>query len=236
MRDLSHLTAIAARGWRLEARGGSTQTARWGIRCAAATAEGRTPVYVYDVIGDSWMGGVTAGDFVQQLADIGDGGIDLHINSPGGSVFDGVAMYSALLNHPSDVTSYVDGIAASAASFLAMAGDRVEMEKPAKMMIHNASGLVLGQAKDMREMADLLDEVSGTIAQVYTDRAGGKLADWQDAMDNETWYSAQAAVDAGLADVVRNNDPGTRSGSSNAPEDRRTQLIRARARVALKGA
>lgn len=235
MRDLAHLAALAARGFQLEARSGGSSTTRWGVRCLKAQADGRTPVYVYDVIGDSWLGGVAAADFVQQLTDIGDGGIDLHINSPGGSVFDGVAMYSALLNHPSDVTSYVDGIAASAASFLAMAGDRVVVEKPAKMMIHNASGLVMGQGKDMREMADLLDEVSGTIAQVYTDRAGGKLADWQAAMDAETWYSAQAAVDAGLADRVNNDTPGTR-GSGNAPEDRRTQLIRARARVALKGA
>lgn len=195
----------------------------------AGEAADRAEVRIYGAIGSDWdEGDVTAARFVDQLKQITAPVIDLHINSPGGLVFDGIAIYSALLNHPARVEVHVDGIAASAASFVAMAGDRVEMEKPAKLMIHDAGGLVLGNAADMREMADLLDELSDTIAGIYADRAGGTAARWREAMRAETWYSASAAVKAGLADAVAND-------RSSAPDNhRRSQLIRARARVHLK--
>lgn len=187
-------------------------------------ANDSTAVYLYDEIG---MFGVTASDFVAELANVNTKAIDLHINSPGGSVFDGIAIHAALVNHKATVNTVVDGIAASAASFIAMAGDTRGIEKPASMMIHDASGLVLGNAADMRSMADLLDQMSDTIAGIYADRAGGTVNDWRDSMRAETWFTSSQAVAAGLADAVLNDNA--------APEDRRSQLIRARARVTLRG-
>lgn len=227
MRDLSKLVALADRGRVLAAvRPGEPGSLR-----VTAAAGGRTDVRVYGYIGSVWdEGGITAAGFAKELDRIGDGGIDLHLNSGGGSVFDAVAMHAALLNHPSDVVSYVDGVAASAASFLAMAGGEVVIEKPAKMMIHDAQGLTYGGPAEHAEMLELLNELSDTIAEMYADRAGGKVADWRAAMRDTTWYSSAQAVEAGLADRVANDS------KASAPEDRRSQLIRARARVALRGA
>jgi ATP-dependent protease ClpP protease subunit len=220
--NLHRLESLAERGRALT----KAPTAR-GDWYRIVAADDRAEVYLYDVISE-W--GVSASDFVRELRAINAPRIDLHLNSPGGLVFDGIAIYSALKNHPATVTSFVDGIAASAASFVAMAGDEIVMEKPAKMMIHNARGLTLGDPDDHREMADLLDELSDTIAEIYADRAGGTVAGWRTAMRKETWYSAAQAVEAGLADRVANDKQ-----HQAAPEDRRSQMIRARARVALGG-
>lgn len=162
-----------------------------------------TEVYVYDAIGEY---GVTAQDFIAELRGIRSPRIDLHLNSPGGQVFDGIAIYNALVNHPAMVTTYVDAVAASAASFIAMAGDEIIMEKNARLMIHDASGLCVGNARDMRELADLLDSLSDTIAEVYADRAGGTVEDWREAMRAETWYPAAEAVSAGLATRIAGED------------------------------
>src|SRR5690606_8034659 len=102
--------------------------------------------------------------------------------------------------HQAHVTVIVDSLAASIASVIAMAGDRVVMAKNATMMIHDGHGLSIGNAADMREMADLLDKVSDNIASVYAERAGGDVAEWRERMRAETWYSADEAVSAGLAD------------------------------------
>jgi ATP-dependent protease ClpP protease subunit len=192
----------------------------------------RAEVFLYGYIGDDYYEeDVTAASFTKALRGITAPAIDLRVNSPGGAVFDGIAIYTALLEHPATVDVYVDGVAASAASFVSMAGDTIAMQKPAKMMIHDASGIVLGNAADMQAMADLLDELSDTIAGIYADRAGGLTATWRDAMKAETWYSAAAAVEAGLADRVANDTTET------GPDDRHNQseLIRARARLLLKG-
>jgi ATP-dependent protease ClpP protease subunit len=225
--DLQRLVSLAQRG-RALARGAPRASAGEWFRITDA-AEDRAKVYIYGPIGDFWdEESVTAAAFVRQLDSITASAIELRINSPGGLVFDGVAIYSALKNHPAAVDVTVDGVAASAASFVSQAGDTVAIEKPAKMMIHDAGGLVLGTAKDMRQMADLLDELSDTIAGIYTDRAGGTLAAWREAMDAETWYGAEQAVAAGLADRVAGEQ-------ASAPEARRSKMIRARARAALKG-
>jgi ATP-dependent protease ClpP protease subunit len=167
-------------------------------------------IYIYDEIG--WFG-TTAQGFVDQLRDITAPRIDLHLNSPGGDVFDGFAIYQALLDHHATIHVLVDGLAASAASFIAQAGDRVTMGKAAMMMIHDAFGLAIGNAKDMRELADRLDTISNTIAGVYSERAGGPVDFWREAMQAESWYSAEEAVTAGLADEVRErqskDDPET---------------------------
>jgi ATP-dependent protease ClpP protease subunit len=154
-------------------------------------------VWIYDEIG---MWGTTADDFARELAQVSASAINLHLNSPGGGVFDGIAIHNSLHAHPARVDVTVDGIAASIASVIAMAGDTVTMGRGTEMMIHNPSGIVLGQAADMREMADLLDRLALDIAGFYRDRAGGSRNKWLDLMAAETWYSADEAVKAGLAD------------------------------------
>lgn len=127
----------------------------------------------------------------------------MHINSPGGDVFDGIAILNALRSHQGTVTTIVDGLAASAASFIAQAGSKRTMARNSEMMIHDASGLCIGNASDMREMLDLLDRASDNIASVYAERSGiGDIASWREAMGKETWYSAEEAVAARLADEV----------------------------------
>lgn len=230
MIDLQRLTALAVRGSQLRPGRAGQQTGQSWYRFEAK-AGARSAVYIYDLIGEF---GVSAGQFVQELNGIGADGIDLHLNSPGGDFFDGTAIYAALKNHPSSVTSYVDSVAASAASFVAMAGDEVVMEKPAKLMIHDASGLTYGNQADHLEMAQLLGELSDTMAGIYADRAGGTVAQWRAAQRATTWYGAEQAVAAGLADRVAGGEKSPPGKA--APESRRTQLIRARARVALRGA
>lgn len=161
-------------------------------------------LYLYDVI-DSWGGdwGVSAKEFTAALAEIPDvKDITLHVNSPGGECYEGIAIMNALRNHPAKITAVVDGIAASAASFIATAADEVVMGRNTEMMIHDAWGIALGPAKDMHAAGDRLDAISNNIASVYADKAGGTEATWREFMLAETWYSAAEAVAAGLADRV----------------------------------
>jgi ATP-dependent protease ClpP protease subunit len=169
-----------------------------------------TEVYIYDEIG-FW--GTTAQDFVQQLMQIETSHIDLHLNSPGGEVFDGVAIYNALKSHPASVTVYVDALAASAASFIAQSGDKVVMAPASTMMIHDAMGICLGNAQDMKDSASILDHVSNNIASIYAASSGGTVPEWRAMMQQESWYNPQEAVDAGLADEIANE--ATNSSASN---------------------
>jgi ATP-dependent protease ClpP protease subunit len=162
-----------------------------------------TEIYIYDEIG-FW--GTSAADFVKQMMEVETSRIDVHLNSPGGEVFDGVAIYNALKSHSATVTVYVDSLAASAAAFIAQAGDEVVMAPSSTMMIHDAMGVCIGNQKDMTEAASLLGKVSNNIADIYAQNAGGTIADWRSVMELEAWYTAQEAVDAGLADRV-NNQP-----------------------------
>lgn len=157
-------------------------------------------LYIFDEINPMW--GIGAQQVVDQLKTIDASQIDVHINSPGGNVFDGIAIMNALRNHKARVTVKVDGLAASIASVIAMAGDTITMSLGAQMMVHNPSGFAMGDAKTMRELADTLDKSRASIASIYADRAGGTVDAWGTAMDAETWYTAQEAVDAGLADKI----------------------------------
>lgn len=178
---------------------------------------------VYDLIGGYEN---DAADFVRTVHEIKAKTIDVHVNSPGGFVYDGVAMYEALAAHPATVNVHIDGLAASAASFLAMAGDTISIAKAGRMMIHDAQGVGVGGPADMREYADLLDAVSDDIAEIYAARAGGKPATWRTAMSATTWYSASQAVDAKLASRV--------AGDKKTSEpDNRTRLMQARHRALI---
>jgi len=156
-------------------------------------------IWIYDEIG---YFGITAADFVQELQSIQQPIINLHLNTPGGDVFDGIAIFTALKNSPAQVNIYVDALAASIGSVIAMAGDRIVMAKHSRMMIHEAFGLAIGNADDMRKMSQRLDSTSDIIASIYADRAGGDQAAWRQRMKDETWFTDQQAVDAGLADEV----------------------------------
>lgn len=171
-------------------------------------------INIYDEIG-YW--GVTASSFVEDLQGVNASTINLHISSPGGDVFDGLAILNSLRQHKATVNVTVDGLAASAASFIAMAGDSIKIAPNAMMMIHEASGLVVGNSGDMREMADLLDKTSANIADIYARRAGGDPEEWRTAMRAETWYTHQEAVTAGLADSVVGEDTEEDPDEEEAP-------------------
>jgi ATP-dependent Clp endopeptidase proteolytic subunit ClpP len=156
-------------------------------------------VYIYDEIG---LCGVEANVFVQDLNKITTPSINVHMNTPGGEVSDGITIYNALMNHPSNITTIVDGFALSAGSFIMQAGDRRVAMPQSEIMIHDAAGLCVGNAGDMRKLADLLDRLSNNIASVYAERAGGEVADWRARMLDESWYNPQEALDAGLATEI----------------------------------
>lgn len=162
-------------------------------------ADGNAEIWVYDEIG-YW--GVTAADFIGELTRLEAETIDLHLNTPGGDVFDGIAILNALRNHDASVTVYVDSLAASIGSVIAQGGDKRVMMRNSQMMIHKASTIAIGNDDDMEYMRDLLAKQNTNIANIYADRAGGKVEDWITAMAAETWYSADEAVEAGLADEV----------------------------------
>lgn len=152
-------------------------------------------VYLYDEIGDF---GISARKFVTDLDGIQAKTIHLRINSPGGSVFDGTTIYNALKQHKARVVAHIDGLAASIASVIAMAADEVRMAKNAFFMIHDPWSIVVGSAEDMRKEADLMDKVRGVIAGVYLDRTGQAedvILKW---MMDETWFTADEAIDAGF--------------------------------------
>lgn len=156
-----------------------------------------THIYIYNEIG-YW--GITADDFSEALDEVTTGRVTLHINSPGGSVFEGVTIYNTLRDHPARVDVMIDGVAASAASFIAQAGDTITMNRGAEMMVHNAHGQVQGDSAALRDMANMLDRQNRKIAGIYQDRAGGPVEHWLGVMDAETWYDPTEAVQAGLAD------------------------------------
>lgn len=172
----------------------------------SARVEGTTAtVRLYDVI-DSWGGywGVSAGELAATLDELPDtvDTINLRINSPGGEVFEAIAMKNLLAAHGARVVAIVDGLAASAASFIAVSADEVVMGENTEMMIHDASAFAGGNAADFEEFAGRLHAVSDNIASMYAAKSGGDLAAWRDLMRAETWYGPEAALEAGLIDRV----------------------------------
>lgn len=160
-------------------------------------------IWLYDQVGEGWFGGMSAKTFAEQVTALGKvDKINLHINSPGGSVFDGVAIYNVLKQHQAIIEVDVDGIAASIASLIAMSGDTIRMASNAMMMIHDPAGFAMGGAEEMRKTADLLDQIKGVIANTYAGRTGQSVANLNAMMANETWMTADEAVADGFADEV----------------------------------
>ena len=169
----------------------------WYSIKAAAEGKSAAEVYIFDYIG-YWD--ISARNFIDELKAIDADQIDLHINSPGGSVFDGVAIQNSIKHHKANVTVYIDGIAGSIASIIALSGDQVYIAENAYVMIHNPSSIVWGEAQDMLKEAEVLDKLADGLAGDYARQMDITTDEARALMDAETWYLGQEAVDAGYAD------------------------------------
>ena len=177
---------------------------------ATVTDSGVATIRLYDPV-DSWGGpfGVSAKEFVDTLDALPEETeeIRLLINCPGGEVWEGMAIYNSLRSHKARVVTVVEGLAASAASFIAMAGDEVIMRPASEMMIHDAWIVGIGNADGLREIADRIDAETMLIAGIYAEKAGTAVDMWREAMRAETWFSPSEAVEAGLVDRVESGVP-----------------------------
>ncbi|AMS41170.1 head maturation protease, ClpP-related [Aminobacter aminovorans] len=194
-----------------------------GYRVVARSSD-RAEIYVYGIIGQDWFGdGVTAKQFAEDLKKLGNvKTIDLRINSDGGVVTEARAMYNLLVEHKAKVITHIDGIAASAASFLAMAGEDIEIAEGGFFMIHNARMSARGTAEDFERAATILRTVNETIVETYAARTKNTAADLKKWMDAETWFTGKEAVEKGFANrVVANMQV---AASLNNPDERFVNL------------
>ncbi|OHU48115.1 head maturation protease, ClpP-related [Mycobacteroides chelonae] len=181
----------------------------------AASAEDKpwATLHIYDEI-DSWFG-VNAEALVVGISALDpETELTVRVNSPGGNAFDGINIANAIMRHPGKTITYIDGLAASAASVIAVASDEVVVSKYGQAMVHDARSGQYGTAKDLRSAADHLEKLSTSYAKLYADRAGGTVEDWAQAMSDETWYTAEEMVAAGLASRI--DDSGVRSDTEKA--------------------
>ena len=156
-------------------------------------------VYIFEEIG---MYGVTAQDFISEIKDLKDKPINLRINSLGGDVFNGMAIYNVIKKRESKTTVYVEGIAASIATIIALGADEVIMSENSLFMIHNAWGGTMGNSKDMRKSADTLDKISNELTEIYVKKTGLAYNRVTEMMDEETWLSAEEAYELGFVDTI----------------------------------
>lgn len=201
--------------------------AKWAERPLAAEADDPATISIYDVIGeDFWTGGgFTAKRMAAALRSVGKNPVTVKINSPGGDMFEGIAIYNLLREHPARVSVDVMGWAASAASIIAMAGDEIRMGLGTFMMVHNAWGMVIGNRHDMRDAATMFDGFDAAIADIYQARVSVDRAAIEKLMDAETFMGPSEAVDKGFADSVSERlraDPG----AANNTTDRRLMARR----------
>jgi ATP-dependent Clp protease, protease subunit len=195
--------------------------AKWSEAPKAAAEEGDNVISILDVIGEDWWsgGGVTAKRVSAALRSVGAKDITVRINSPGGDVFEGIAIYNLLRGHQAKVTVEVLGWAASAASIIAMAGDEIRMGLGSFMMVHNSWGVVVGNRHDMRDAADLFDSFDAALVDIYEARTGAKRAEIEKLLDAETFMSASEAVVQGFADVVDKDLVASSQSSGQARAD-----------------
>ena len=156
-------------------------------------------VYIFDEIG---MGGVNAQGFIEEIKSFKDSPMNLHINCVGGDVFDGMAIYNIIKKRTAKTTVYIEGIAASMGSVIALAADNVVMAENSLFMIHNAWGGAMGEAKEMKKTAKLLDKISGEIADIYVKKTKLPYDKVKEMMDEETWLNAEEALELGFIDSI----------------------------------
>lgn len=177
----------------------------WDISCSGEGDAKAVDIHIHDRIGQGWAGdGVTAKKVLAQLAEAGKDAktIRMRINSRGGDVHEGMAIYNALNEHPARKEATIDGVAASMGSAIAMVADKITMPSNALMMIHNPTTVAIGESKDMRTAAELLDKVKTQLVDLYASRSGQKPKDVAAAMDATTWMTGAEAKKAGYADAV----------------------------------
>ena len=208
--------------------------AKWANEHAGVRAveRGDNVITIFGAIGaDFWDEGITAKSVSRQLRAIG-GAVEVQINSPGGDVFEGFAIYNALREHPYNVTIKVIGMAASAASIIAMAGDTVQIGAAAFIMIHNCSVMGYGNKHDLRELADFLEPFDNALKDVYAARTGQKVNDLTKWLDAETYMSGAQAIERGFADELLPSDHVTVDEGEKV-KDRDANEIRGMERILL---
>ena len=190
--------------WEISARA----FARWDAGVRAADDDADRSISVYDVIGyDYWTGdGVTAKRIAGALRALGKGPVTVNVNSPGGDMFEGLAIYNLLREHDGEVTVKVLGLAASAASIIAMAGDTIQIARAGFFMVHNAWIIALGNRHDLREFADWLEPFDAAMADIYVARTGQDTEAIQKLLDAESWIGGSAAIEQGFADELLPSD------------------------------
>ncbi|MCW3780273.1 head maturation protease, ClpP-related [Defluviimonas salinarum] len=181
----------------------SDALARWS-ELPVASDGGLNTIEVYDVIGEcDWSGeGCTAKRVASALASADPGPITVKINSPGGSVFEGFAIYNELRKHPERIHVEIMGIAASAAAYIAMSGDKITMSRASFMMVHNSWGMVIGNRHDLSASIGILEKIDGAQIEIFSARTGLNRREIERLLDAETYLSASEAVAFGFADAI----------------------------------
>lgn len=199
---------------------------RWSPGVRAADRDEERSISIYDAIGyDPWTGeGVTAKRVAAALRSLGKGPVTVNINSPGGDMFEGLAIYNLLREHEGEVNVKVLGLAASAGSVIAMAGDTVQIARAGFLMIHNAWVVAMGNRNDMRELAAWLEPFDAAMADIYSTRTGLEPKAVAKLMDSESWIGGAAAVEQGFADdLLASDQVGKGSGGASASAVRRLE-------------
>jgi ATP-dependent Clp protease protease subunit len=191
---------------------------RWNPSIQAAASDDDATISIFDPIGyDSWSGdGVTAKRIGAALRNIGERDVVVRVNSPGGDMFEGLAIYNLLREHKGRVTVKVLGLAASAASVIAMAADEVQVARAGFLMIHNAWVMAVGNRNDLRDVADTLQTFDTAMADIYAARTGDSIEALQKLMDKETWIGGSAAIEQGFADSLLPADEVVESDDARA--------------------
>jgi len=194
---------------------------RWNPGIQAAASD-ENSISIFDPIGADWAGeGVTAKRIAGALRAIGGKDVTVNVNSPGGDMFEGLAIYNLLRDYKGTVTVKVLGVAASAASVIVMAGDEIQMARASFLMIHNAWVMAIGNRHDLREFADTLEPFDKAMADIYAARTGTELKKVQKMMDAETWIGGAEAVESGWADALL---PADEVKKSDARADHQTAV------------
>lgn len=211
---------------------------RWNAEAAGvrAVASGDNVITMFDVIGEDWWtgGGVTAKKVTAQLRAIGERPVDVQINSLGGDMFEGLAIYNVLREHPQPITVKIMGMAASAASIIAMAGDTVQIGAASFLMIHNCWVVAAGNRHEFREVADWMEPFDRAMSDVYAARSGQKQTDIAAWMDAEAYMSGSLAIERGFADELLPADQIATNDDAKA-DDRRVNDLRAMELMLVSG-
>lgn len=198
--------------------------AKWATSPSAAEADDANTISIYDIIGEGWDGsGFTSARMAAALRAIGDNPVTVNINSPGGDMFEGLAIYNLLAEHPAEVTVKVMGLAASAASIIAMAGDKVLMGNGTMIMVHRAWGLAIGNHNDFTEAADLFQKFDESMASIYEARTGlsgaeiFSLLNGKNKSSDGTFMNVAEAIEKGFADDKFERSKGDGKAKNELP-------------------